>query len=64
MNSVQEEQHEYEKFMIKLAHKAQEVQKDFNVLSETNQSRVLSEVNNMLNARGLVGVLKHIISQR
>lgn len=48
MKLIQDEQIEYEKFMIELAHKAQETQKDFDKLSEANKSRVLNELEKCL----------------
>lgn len=60
MKLIQDEQIEYEKFMIELAHKAQETQKDFDKLSEANKSRVLNELEKVFTARGLAGVMEHI----
>ena len=60
MKSVQEEKIEYEKFMFELAHKARETQKDFNKLSEANKTRVINELEKVLAARGLAGVMEHI----
>ena len=60
MNSIQEEKFEYEKFMFELAHKAQEAQKDFDKLSEANKARVMNELEKVLTARGLAGVMEHI----
>lgn len=63
MNSIQEEQQEYEKFMFELTHKAHEVQQDFNKLSDNNKKKVLTEVDKVFVAKGLVGVLNYIIKQ-
>ena len=60
MNSIQEEKFEYEKFMFELAHKAQEAQKDFDKLSDANKARVMNELEKVLTARGLAGVMEHI----
>lgn len=60
MKLIQDEQIEYEKFMIELVHKTQETQKDFDKLSEANKSRVLNELEKVFTARGLVGVMEHI----
>ena len=45
MKAIQEEKFEYEKFMVELAHKAQETQ---------------NELEKVLAARGLAGVMEHI----
>ena len=60
MNSIQEGKFEYEKFMFELAHKAQEAQKDFDKLSDANKARVMNELEKVLTARGLAGVMEHI----
>lgn len=44
MKLIQEEKYEYEKFMFELAHKA----------------RVINELEKVLAARGLAGVMEHI----
>ncbi len=63
MKSIQEEQYEYDKFMLELAHKAQEVQQDYNKLSDENKCRVKNELEKTLAVRGLAGVLQHIKEQ-
>lgn len=60
MKAIQEEKFEYEKFMVELAHKAQETQKDFDKLSEANKARVINELEKVLAAHGLAGVMEHI----
>ena len=60
MKSIQEEKFEYEKFMFELAHKAQEAQKGFDRLSDANKARVINELEKVLAARGLAGVMEHI----
>lgn len=47
-------------FMVELAHNAQETQKDFDKLSEANKARVINELEKVLAARGLAGVMEHI----
>lgn len=60
MKLIQEEKYEYEKFMFELAHKAREAQKDFDKLSEANKARVINELEKVLAARGLAGIMEHI----
>lgn len=60
MNNIQEEQYEYEKFMLALAHKLQEINQDFAKLSIENKYKVEGELKNALDIGGLAGVLKHI----
>ncbi len=58
MKSIQEE-YEYEKFIIELAHKVQEIQRDFNNLSNENKNRVENEVMRALMLNGVVGVSEY-----
>ena len=64
MKANYEEQYEYKKFMSELAHKAQEVQQDFNKLSEANKAKVLSELEKVLAMRSITDVLRHINSYK
>ena len=59
MKSIQEEQYEYDKFVIKLAHKVQEIQKDFNNLSDENKNRLENEVMRAFMLKGIVGVAEY-----
>lgn len=61
---IQEEQREYEMFIVKLADKSLEVKEDFDKLSQNNKHRVINELEKMLALRGLSGVLEHIIMQK
>ena len=63
MKSIQEEQYEYGKFMLELAQKSQEIQQDYNKLSDENKCRVKNELERILSARGLAGFLEHINEQ-
>lgn len=63
MNSIEKEEQEYKKFMFELAHKVHELEKDFNKLSDDNKKKVLSEVDKVFAAKGLVGVMNYIIRQ-
>ena len=49
--------------MFELTHKAHEVQQDFNRLSDNNKKRVLTELDKVFAAKGLVGVLNYLIRQ-
>ena len=49
--------------MFELTHKVQEIQQDFNKLSENNKNKVLTEMDKVFVAKGLVGVLNYIIRQ-
>lgn len=64
MKIIQEEQYEYEKFMLELANKSHEINQDFNRLSEENKCRVKCELMNVIAARGLNGVLEYINMNR
>ena len=64
MKSIQEENYEFEKFMIESTHKAKEIQRDFNRLSDYNKNRVIGEVDKIFAAKGLVGVWKYLIRQQ
>ena len=61
MNNIQEEQYEYEKFMIALAHKSHEIKQDFDKLSAENKYKVKCGLKNALATGGLSGVLKFIM---
>ena len=43
--------------MIGLAHKVQEIQQDFNKLSDENKIRFENDVTRAITAKGIVGVL-------
>lgn len=59
MNSIQEERYEYDKFVIELAHKVQEIQQDFNKLSDENGIRFENDVMRAFMLKGVVGVSEY-----
>lgn len=60
MKSIQEEQHEYSKFMSELFRKGQEIQRDFNNLSPENQRRVYGELGKYVQVESVIAFLQHI----
>lgn len=56
MKSIQEEKYEYDKFVIGLAHKVQEIQQDFNKLSDENKNRLKNDVVRAFMLKGIEGV--------
>lgn len=60
MKNLQNEQYEYEKFMVELAHKINEIKQDFDKLSIKNKSKVQCELKNVLAAQGLTNIIKYI----
>lgn len=64
MNLIQQEQYEYDKFMLKLTNKSREIQEDFDKLSQNNKYRVKNELEKVLAVRGLTGVMEHINMQK
>ena len=59
MKSIQEGQYEYDKFVIELAHKVQEIQQDFNNLSDENKVRLENDVMRAFMLKGIVGVSEY-----
>lgn len=59
MKSIQEEKYEYDKFVIELSHKIQEIQKDFNNLSDENRNRLENDVMRAFMLKGIVGVSEY-----
>ena len=59
MKSIQEENIEYDKFVIGLAHKVQKIQQDFNKLSDENKIRFENDVTRAITAKGIVGVSEY-----
>ena len=59
MKSIQEENIEYDKFVIELAHKVQEIQQDFNKLSDGNKIRLENDVARAFMVKGIVGVMNY-----
>ena len=59
MQSIQEERYEYDKFVIGLAHKVQEIQQDYNKLSDENKIRFENDVMRAFMLKGMVGVSEY-----
>lgn len=59
MKSIQEEKYEYDKFVIGLVHKIQEIQQDYNKLSDENKIRFENDVMRAFMLNGMVGVLEY-----
>ena len=56
MKPIREEKYEYDKFVIELAHKVQEIQQDFNKLSDKNKIRFENDIMRAFMLKGLAGV--------
>ncbi len=59
MNSIQEEQYEYDKFIFGLSQKIQEIQQDFSKLSDENKCRVSNELGKFLRMGSLEAALQY-----
>lgn len=59
MKLEQEERNEYEKFMIGLAHKVQEMQQDFDKLSIENKIRLENDIKKALMLKGMMGISEY-----
>lgn len=53
MKSIQEEKYEYDKFVIGLAHKEQEIQQDYDKLSDENKIRFEDDVMKAFMLKGM-----------
>ena len=62
MDSFQEK-YEYDKFVIETAHKIQEIQQDFNNLSDANKIKIQKDVRRVFAIKGIEGVSEYF-SQR
>lgn len=60
MKSIKEEKYEYDKFVIGLVHKVQEIKYDFNKLSNENKIRFENDVMRAFMLKGMVGVLEYL----
>lgn len=58
MDSFQEK-YEYDKFIIETAHKIQEIQQDFNNLSDANKIKIQNDVRKVLSIKGIDGVSEY-----
>ena len=59
MKSIQEEKYEYDKFVIELIHKVQEIQQDLNKLSDENRIRFENDVMKAFMLKGVVGISEY-----
>ncbi len=59
MNSIQEEKYEYDKFMIELVHKVQEIQENINKLSDENKKRLQNDIMRAFVLKGIKGVSEY-----
>ena len=64
MNLIQEEQWEYDKFMLELAHKVQEIQQEFSKLSDENKRRVYSELGKFIAAESAADIVQYFNQRR
>lgn len=60
MKSIQKEKYEYDKFVMGFAHKVQEMQQDFNKLSDENKIRFENDVMRVIKAEGALGVWRYL----
>ena len=58
MDSFQEK-YEYDKFVMETAHKIQEIQQDFNNLSDGNKIKIQNDVRSVLMIKGIEGVSEY-----
>ena len=60
MKSIQEENMEYDKFVIGFAQKFQEMQRDYNNLSTENKIKFEKDIMAAFWARGMMGVTEYL----
>ena len=60
MKSIQEENIEYDKFVIGFAQKLQEVQHDYNSLSAENKIKFEKDIMTAFLMRGMIGVTEYL----
>jgi len=58
MDSFQEK-YEYDKFVIETAHKIQEIQQDFDTLSDANKIKIQNDVRRVFMIKGIEGVSEY-----
>ena len=63
MDSFQKK-YEYDKFVIETAHKIQEIQQDFNNLSDENKIKFQNDVMRAFMIKGIVGVSEYFSQWR
>lgn len=60
MKSMQEENIEFDKFVIGFAQKFQEIQRDYNNLSAENKIKFEKEIMTAFWVRGMIGVTEYL----
>lgn len=60
MKSIQEENIEYDKFVIGFAQKFQEMQRDYNNLSDKNKIKFEKDIMTAFLMRGMLGVTEYL----
>ena len=60
MKSIQEENMEYDKFVISFAQKFQEMQRDYNNLSAENKIKFEKDIMTAFLMRGMMGVAEYL----
>ena len=60
MKSIQEENIEYDKFVIGFAQKFQEMQRDYNNLSDENKIKFEKDIMTAFLMRGMLGVTEYL----
>ena len=60
MKSIQEENIEYDKFVIGFAQKFQEMQRDYNNLSDENKIKFEKDIMTAFLKRGMLGVTEYL----
>lgn len=60
MKSIQEENIEYDKFVIGFAQKFQEMQRDYNNLSDENKIKFKKDITAAFLMRGMMGVTEYL----
>lgn len=64
MSNIHEKEKEYAEFMIKLGHKASEIERDYNNLSKENKLRFQNEFQNILRAQSIASVFEYLKMHR
>lgn len=64
MKSIQEEQREYNNYVIELARKIQELKQGFNNLSNENKNRLENELARAFMLRGVAGIMEYLDIQK
>jgi len=57
--TIEEEQHEYEKFCMDFLKKTKEIKDDYDKLTKNNQKRFKNDAENIVISNGMVDMLKY-----